>query len=76
MLLPAGASSHSERIASTTTLTGLASATCSRPAGIDSTGTNADEMNVTGNTSVKPTPLAASGEETLIPISAKIHENA
>ena len=29
-----------------------------------------------GKISVKPTPLAASGEETLIPISAKIHENA
>ena len=33
-------------------------------------------MNVIGKISVKPTPFAASGEETLIPISAKIHENA
>ena len=76
MLSPAGASSQSARIASTTTLTGFTSATSSSPAGIDSTGTNADEMNVIGKISVKPIPLAASGEETDIPISAKIHEKA
>ena len=74
--MPAGASSHSARIASTTTVTGFASANCSSPAGIDSTGTNAAEMNVIGKISVNPRPLAASGEDTLIPISAKIHENA
>jgi hypothetical protein len=54
----------------------LTSATCSRPAGIDATGTNAEEMNVIGKTSVKPMPFAASGEDTLMPISAKTHENA
>ena len=74
--MPAGASSHSARIASTTTVTGFAAATCSSPSGIDSTGTNADEMNVIGKISVKPTPLAASGEETDSPITANTHENA
>ena len=76
MLSPAGVPSHSARIASTMTLTGLASATSSSPAGIDSTGTNAEEMNVIGKISVKPTPFAASGVETDIPIRAKIQENA
>ena len=45
-------------------------------AGIDSTGTNADEMNVSGNTAMKPSEFAASGEETISPSSAKTHENA
>ena len=44
--------------------------------GIDSTGTKADEMNVIGKIRVKPSPLAASGEDTDSPIRAKIHENA
>src|SRR4051794_7959123 len=76
MLSPAGAPSHSARIASTTTVIGLTSANWRSPSGIDSTGTNAAEMNVIGKISVKPTPLAASGDETDIPSSAKIHENA
>ena len=55
---------------------GLISANhCSAP-GIDSTGTNADEMNVSGNTTMKPTEFAASGEDTSRPSSAKNHENA
>ena len=33
-------------------------------------------MNVIGKISVKPTPLAASGDETDMPISANTHENA
>src|SRR3712207_7342054 len=35
--------------------------------GIDSTGTNADEANVSGNTAMKPTEFAASGEDTSRP---------
>ena len=76
MLSPAGASSHKARIASTNVLTGLASATCSRPSGIDSTGTNAEEMKVIGKMSVKPMPFAASGVETERPMTAKIHDDA
>src|SRR3954454_525195 len=53
-LSPAGAPSHSERIASTTTVIGLISANCRSPSGIDLTGTNAAEMNVIGKISVKP----------------------
>jgi hypothetical protein len=75
MLSPAGAPSHSARIASTTTLTDGVRHSC-RPPGIDSTGTNVEEMNVIGKISVKPSPFAASGEETDRAISAKIHENA
>ena len=47
-----------------------------QPAGIDSTGTNADEMNVIGKIRMKPTPFAASGEDALIPITAKIQLKA
>ncbi len=43
---------------------------------MDSAGTKADEMNVSGNTAMKPSELAASGEETMSPSSAKTHENA
>src|SRR3954452_22114891 len=71
---PAGAPSQSARMASTTTVIGLTSANSRRPAGIDSTGTKAAEMNVIGKISVKPIPSAASGEETDMPIRAKIHE--
>src|SRR3954464_11916093 len=45
-------------------------------AGIDSTGTNADEMNVSGNTAMKPSEFAASGEDTSMPSSANTQENA
>ena len=56
------------------TVTGLYSAKgCSQP-GIESTGTNADEMNVIGKMIVKPYPFAASGEEARSPISANTHE--
>ena len=44
--------------------------------GIDCTGTNAEEMNVSGKTAMKPTELAASGEETSSPTNANTHENA
>ncbi len=75
-MLPAGAPSHSWRIASTTIVNGLTSANWRSPSGIEATGTNAEEMNVSGKTAMKPTELAASGEETSSPRSAKTHENA
>ncbi len=75
-LLPAGWPTHSARIASTRIVNGLISANHFSAAGIDSTGTNADEMNVSGNTAMKPSEFAASGEETIRPSSAKTHENA
>ena len=74
--MPAGSPIHSARIASTTIVNGLISANHCSAAGIDSTGTNADEMNVSGKTAMKPSELAASGEETSRPSSAKTHENA
>ena len=63
-------------MASTTTVNGLTSANHCRADGIDSTGTKADEMKVSGKMIVKPMPLAASGEETDSPSRAKIHEKA
>lgn len=71
--LPAGAPSHRSRIASTTVVIGLCSANHCSADGIDSTGTNADEMNVIGKISVNPMPFAASGDDTRRPISAKNH---
>ena len=51
---PDGVSRNSERTASTMTVTGFTSATgCSQP-GIESTGTNAEEMNVSGKMIVNP----------------------
>jgi hypothetical protein len=43
---------------------------------MESTGTNAEEMNVSGNTAMKPTEFADSGEDTSRPSSAKTHEKA
>src|SRR5437016_3704161 len=74
--LPAGASTHSARSAFTSIVKGLIFANHLSASGIDSTGTKADEMNVSGKTAMKPSELAASGEETSIPSSANIHENA
>ena len=68
--------SHSARIALTTIVNGLTSANASIQPGIDSVGTKAEEMKVSGKTAMKPTEFAASGEETSIPSSAKTHENA
>jgi hypothetical protein len=60
MLLPAGASSHSARIAATTIVKGLTFANASSHSGIDSTGTNADDANVSGKIAMKPIDCAAS----------------
>ena len=55
---------------------GLTSANCFSPSGIESTGTNADEANVSGKIAVKPIEFAVSGDDEYSPTSAKIHENA
>ena len=75
-MFPAGAPSHSERIASTVTVNGLTLANARSTDGIEATGTNAEEMNVSGKTAMKPTELAASGEETSSPRNANTHEKA
>ena len=72
----AGVPSHSERTASEIVVNGFASANCRSPSGIDSTGTNTDDANVSGKISVKPIEFAVSGEDEYSPTSAKIHENA
>src|SRR3954451_7701656 len=63
-------------MALTTIVNGLTAANHCSAAGIESVGTNADEMKVSGKTAMKPSELAASGEETSIPSSANTHENA
>ena len=55
-------------------MTGFASAIGCSHAGIDSIGTNADEMNVSGKMIVNPYPLAASGDEATSPMKANTHE--
>src|SRR5579859_2130928 len=72
----AGKPSQSARMALTTIENGLMLANQRRADGIEATGTNAEEMNVSGNTAMNPTELAASGEDTSSPRKAKIHENA
>ena len=57
-------------------MNGLTSANACSGSGIESTGTNAEEMNVSGKTAMKPTELAASGEDTSSPRNANTHENA
>ena len=66
-LLPAGAPSQSERIASTMIVKGFTSANPRSTSGMDCTGTNAEEMNVSGNTAMKATEFAASGVDVSIP---------
>ena len=63
-------------MASTMIVNGLISANDCSAAGIESTGTKADEMKVSGKTAMKPTEFAASGEDTSRPNSAKTHEKA
>ncbi len=73
---PAGVPTKRARAASTIVVNGLCSATgCSHP-GIDSTGTNADETNVSGKRTVNPNAFDASGDEAVSPMSANTHENA
>ena len=73
---PAGVPTKSARAALTIVVNGLCSANgCSHP-GIESTGTNADEMNVIGNRIVKPYAFDASGDDAVSPMNAKTYENA
>lgn len=55
---------------------GLTSAKACRAAGIDSTGTKAEEMKVRGKMTMKPSDWAASGEVAVRPTKAKTQEKA
>ena len=55
---------------------GFTSAKARRPEGIDATGTNAEEMKVSGKTAMKPTELTDSGEDTSRPRKARNQEKA
>ena len=60
----------------TTIVNGLSSANgCSQP-GIESTGTNADEANVSGKITMKPRRLRGLGDDAVSPTKAKTHEKA
>src|SRR5688572_15457438 len=72
----AGAPCQRCRIASTIVVNGFASANASSAAGIDSTGTKAEEMKVSGKIVMNPNAFAASGVEETIPMYANTHENA
>ena len=76
-LLPAGAPSHSaaHRVDDDRERVDFGELPAA-PSGIEATGTNAEEMNVSGKTAMKPTELAASGEDTSSPRNANTHENA
>src|SRR5918998_2318953 len=74
--LPAGASTNRARVASTIVLNGLFSAKASIADGIDSGGTNADDANVSGKISMKPSAWAPSAEVELRAMYAKIQEKA
>jgi hypothetical protein len=74
--LPAGPSTNSARAASTIVLKGLASANAWTAAGIDSGGTNADDANVSGKITMKPSAWAPSAELETSATNANAHENA
>src|SRR5690349_8140319 len=74
--LPAGTPRNSARAASTMVVNGLCSAIGCSQLGILSTGTNADETNVSGKRTVNPYAFDASGDEEERPMKAKTHENA
>ncbi len=57
-------------------MNGFASANAWIAAGIDSGGTNADEANVSGKISMKPSACAPSAEVEISAMNAKIHEKA
>ena len=58
---------NSVRIAAANALTGFHAAMYCSQVGIVAIGTNALLMNVSGNTTVKPMPITASGERTISP---------
>ena len=63
---------NSSRIAATTTLTGFHAANHCSTVGSELIGTNALLRNVSGNTTMKPMPITASGERTASPIYVPI----
>ncbi len=69
MSLVTGASGlpNSVRTAAVIALIGFHEATYCSQLGIEAIGTNALLMNVSGNTTVKPMPITASGERTTMP---------
>jgi hypothetical protein len=67
-LLPAGVPTKSARTALTMYVNGLFSAIGWSQLGIDFTGTNAEETNVSGNRIVKPNAFAASGDDAVRPV--------
>ena len=73
---PAGVPTKSARAALTIVVNGLCSAIGCSHDGIDSTGTNAEDTNVSGNNTVNPNAFAASGDDAVSPMKAKTHENA
>ncbi len=72
--LPAGAPRKRARIALTTIVKGLTSAKACSAAGIDSTGTKAEETKVSGKMTMKPSDCEASGEDEVRPMKAKTQE--
>src|SRR4029453_10888892 len=74
--LPAGTPRNSARAAFTMYVNGLCSAIGWSQLGIESTGTNADEKNVTGKRIVNPYAFDASGDDDMRPMKAKTHEKA
>ena len=69
-------STKSARTALTIFVNGLFSAIDWSHDGIDSTGTNADDTNVSGKRIVNPNAFAASADDAVSPMNAKTHENA
>jgi hypothetical protein len=55
---------------------GLCSAIGWSQPGIEATGTNADETNVSGKRIVNPYAFAASGYDAVSPMNANTHEKA
>jgi hypothetical protein len=74
--LPAGMPRSRARSASTIFVNGLCSAIGWSQLGIESTGTNADETNVSGKRIVNPYAFAASADDAVRPMNANTHENA
>src|SRR5215831_12312958 len=74
--LPAGTPRNRARAALTMVVNGLCSANGWSQLGIESTGTNADETNVSGKRIVNPYAFAASGDEAVSPMNAKTQEKA
>jgi hypothetical protein len=73
MSFPTGIPRNRPRTAFTMIVNGLFSATGWSQLGMEATGTNADETNVSGKRIVNPYAFAASGEDAVRPTNAKTH---